>query len=124
VSVTEKEKVVISFSRMLQYELSAVAVVHSFDGKIVGNISASDLKGLTPNHFHKLDLPVEKMFPNMVMPITCKEDDTLHNMLQKIVNNRIHRFYVVDNQNRPLYVVTLSTILRILARSFPPKVSM
>jgi len=124
VSVTEKEKVVISFSRMLQYELSAVAVVHSFDGKIVGNISASDLKGLTPNHFHKLDLPVEKMFPNMVMPITCKEDDTLHNMLQKIVNNRIHRFYVVDNQNRPLYVVTLSTILRILARSFPPKISM
>ncbi|KAI9599397.1 hypothetical protein BDF19DRAFT_428623 [Syncephalis fuscata] len=45
---------------------------------------------------------------------TCRETDTLYSILEVLKTTRVHRFIVVDDQNRLRGIVSLSDILRFL----------
>lgn len=50
------------------------------------------------------------MFP----AITCSALVTVGEVLSKLATSRIHRVYVVDPQNKPVRVITLSDVLALM----------
>jgi CBS-domain-containing membrane protein len=47
------------------------------------------------------------MYPS----ITCKADATLADVLSRLASSRIHRIYIVNENSKPIRVVTLSDLL-------------
>jgi predicted transcriptional regulator len=106
------------------------------DGKLVGNISASDLKRahLVPVGSLGKDLyqPI-KTFLNIrgdlhdrvtmgglpkYEPISVNLDNKFGEIAQLVTEKKVHRVYVVDEDKKPLCVVTLRDLLaRILERT-------
>jgi CBS domain-containing protein len=51
--------------------------------------------------------------------VTCTPDESLAAVLDKLVSHHIHRCYVVDERGRPLGVVTMTDVLRVVVESQP-----
>lgn len=107
-----------AFSNIIENKFYGLAIIDE-KGKIVNNISASDVKGLTKETFWNLNLPIEKVLDlqNKLPPVTCKADISLGEVLQKLVDYKIHRIFVVNDQNQPTNVITLSTIMRVFSQT-------
>jgi len=172
------------FCQLHSRGLSAAGVV-SPEGALVANLSASDIRSLTPHHFSHLHIPVTRFLkllqvqpasagdsapstssssnsnstpsrgltpirekslhglkgdkfaltgqkhsksnPDVAQPATtlkvrmkplvcCKLRNTLEECLQCVVENRVHRVYIVDDDMRPLGVITLTDILRLVVK--------
>jgi len=126
-----------SFRIMWEHEISGVAVVDK-DGSLVGNISASDIKishtceDMLKNLFdpiHQfLGLETEKNETELkprsssLSSSTSRAhgeskclnmEDTLENVLEAIVDNHIHRVFLVDNEKKPIGVISLSDIIML-----------
>jgi predicted transcriptional regulator len=105
-----------AFSHIVETKFLGLAVIDE-KGKLVNNISASDVKGLTKETFWNLNLPIEKVLnlQNKLPPVTCNADTTLGQVLQKLVDYKIHRIFVVDKENQPTNVITLTTIMKLFS---------
>ncbi|KAJ1984476.1 hypothetical protein H4R34_000623 [Dimargaris verticillata] len=106
--------------RMDEANHTAAAVVDS-DGTIVGNLSASDLRGLTEENLALLNRPVmdflQHLSPNRPAPVTVTASDTLKTVMAKIHANHVHRTWVVDHANQPITVITLTDLLQVFNAS-------
>jgi len=118
VVIHQSKPVIDAFKVISKAKVSGVAVVND-SGELVGNISASDLKFTsfydTARMFNELngcvqDFMSSRMTENL-LPIVVTGEDSLGTVIQKCVENQVHRTYVVDNQMRPIHVVSLSDIL-------------
>jgi len=117
ISMSAKAKAIHAFFLMLYNKVPAVAIV-SGNGELVGNLSASDLRGLDEKTFTQLLMPVMEFVKSVKRHrglITCKKDSTLESVLSKLANNRVHRLWMVDDQNCPIGVVTLTDIMRLFS---------
>lgn len=95
--------------------------VHSFPiidetGKLIGNLSPSDLRFMTKSKLKSILLPVMEFLKVMhdgkaPEPIVCKPNDSTKSVLVKALASKIHRVWVVDEENRPLGVVSFSDII-------------
>jgi len=98
--------------------VSGVALL-DYEGRVCGNFSASDLRGILPEAFD--------MFSGSILQFLCKgtlsapsppktstSKITLKDCLRFLVTEHIHRVYIVDESDRPVGIVTLTDILRIL----------
>jgi CBS domain-containing protein len=47
-------------------------------------------------------------------PITVQPDDTLETVMKTVVENRIHRVYLVDASFKPIGVISLVDIIQAL----------
>jgi len=111
VSVLEDESLIKAFGTIVVTGFTGLAVVNH-SANLVGNISASDLKGITLDNFQELNMPIKK-FLNKT-PVTLQRGGTLNDAISKLTNNKVHRIYVVDENNKPLSVISLTTVLRAL----------
>jgi len=104
---------------MRDMKVSGVAVLDRHN-KILTNFSASDLLGLTEDKFPYLLLPVFEFLNKMkgfhAPPITCRNEDTLETLLYKMVFYGVHRIYVVDTQNKPVGVISLTDVMKFLSK--------
>jgi CBS domain-containing protein len=111
-----------AFMKMHNECLSSLAVV-SESGDICENISATDLKGVLTD-FKRLLLPVREylgMTRSIVLGmkkpeglVHCILDSTLRDVVNLINETRIHRLYVVDEQRKPVGVVSLTDVFHNL----------
>jgi CBS domain-containing protein len=107
--------------------ISALALV-DVDGKLVANFSASDLRGLTRAVFSWFDKPTIDFLKHFGRgpkpPIVQSPDTTLKDCAKELARlskeERIHRLYLVDNDNRPVGVVSLSDIMPLLIPQATP----
>jgi len=115
-SILKGKPLIDAFTNIVETRFSGLAIIDE-QGKLVNNISASDLKGVTKDTFWKLELPIEQILGERqkLPPLTCKPQDTLGDVIQKLVDCRVHRIYVVDSSNHPTNVITLTTILKVFA---------
>jgi len=103
--------------------VSGLAVVDS-DGKLVGNISLRDLKGIHPDAkiFWRLwntvkifkekaitDYPPPNAIPSSVFVTPA---DSLMKVVEKMALHHIHRVYVVDENQKPERVISQTDVLR------------
>jgi len=121
-TVKEDSLTIDAFKLMQENSLTGVAVVNEND-TVVGNLSVRDLKGLRLENqlFHRLFQTVHNFLRHMkeerkddgrprtkqVVHLT----DRLSLVVQILVEQNIHRVYVVDEGNKPIGVVSLRDIL-------------
>jgi len=121
VSIKNTERALSGFMKMSDYGVTAVAVVDEF-GVLVGNLSASDLKGITADTINSIFLPVTK-FLNLISeekpinPVVCSSDDNLADILPKIIKQQVHRVWVVNWEGQPTGIVSLTDLIKILWKS-------
>lgn len=107
--------VLLALQYMLNDRLSALPVLGK-DGRLMANLSASDLKGLGPSDFHHLLRPTSEFLaafnPKSLYPLTCKATDTLEYVVLKFAATRIHRLWVIDDDQRLVGVLSLTDVMR------------
>src|SRR3989338_5253366 len=121
VSIRTSEKALHGFALMSATHLSCVAVVDAV-GTLVGNLSASDIRGITSDTYSELLLPVMTFLskshtlrhqPRFVQHlVTVKATATLEEILHLFSCSRLHRIYVVDDNGKALGLITLSDLIR------------
>jgi len=125
ISIPHRSLTIEAFKAIHDKKVSAVAVVDN-DGKLVGNVSASDLKvvGYDGALLSRLFYPISqflKILPHehkealkIEGPVCVKPSATFREVIDKLVNIRIHRLYVVDDNQIPIGVVSQLEVLGAL----------
>ena len=139
-----------AFARMCHKSVSGVGVLDKTQG-LIANLSASDLRGVTPEHFGMLGLPVAEFLAllhgtsyagfshiesqnrsnpffanakeNAKVLVVAISDDVLGKVLQLVRERGVHRIYVCERGNKPVGVLTLTDILARVALAADPLVS-
>lgn len=125
VTVRDTDKLLSAFAAIGSKHISAVPVVDA-EGSLVGTISAKDLRSVVLNQelFAFLRLPISA-FPYLSKKhIGCRSEDTLRVVMQRFVENQVHRLWVTQlgaaGKPQVVGVVALRDILAAL--SSPPAV--
>jgi len=123
-----KSSLLDAFQKIYNDKVSGLAVVDE-NFRIIGNISASDLKlgdfSNPMSFFNELQMPIHEFLSSkqgqkqwamgkkggFFQPITITPFDTLRNAMEMCSQYEIHRIYVVDELQRPQYVLGLSDII-------------
>jgi len=106
-----------AFHLMVTNNVRSIGIVNKTDEveELVANLSLSDLKGLTEENFKKLSSSVfEFLLETQETPkpiISCTQSASFQDVLSQLVDNKIHRVYVVDKYQRPTFVISLFDIL-------------
>jgi CBS domain-containing protein len=122
-TVKEDSLTIDAFKLMQQNSLTGVAVVNE-SGAVVGNLSVRDLKGLRLENqlFHRLFQTVHNFIRHLRAELSeidsrprtkqvVRLNDTMAHVIQILVQQNIHRVYVVDNDQKPIGVVSLKDVL-------------
>jgi len=123
VSINKNESALQSFNLMYQNHLSAIAIVDD-DGKLIGNLSASDLKGfqLYLNDFNDLLQPVWQ-FLGIVRKMQARPDNfavaftpdiPVKKIVKKMNEEIVHRAYIVDENRSLVGVFSLTDLMQQL----------
>jgi CBS domain-containing protein len=113
IKVFDTDKTEVALKRMVRAGVQMVAVVNK-DGQLVGNMSASDYRGLKSSEFSLFQEPVGKFItrnnPKSTKPVSLKKEDaSLLAVLEAIVSNKVHGLYIVDN-GKPIGQVSFTNI--------------
>jgi CBS domain-containing protein len=119
ITMPEDAQAIQCFYLMFFHKISAVGIV-SKEGKLIGNLSASDIRGLRHDNFASLLQPVMKFLEKSPKrsPITCKMNTTFETVLLKLSFFRIHRMWIVDDEDKPIGLISLTDIMRFFVNSF------
>ena len=122
--VAGETKAVDAFARMHFECVSALGVCDA-SGALVANVSASDLRGLTPERLDALASDVldfvageerrKTAGEDATEPVTCLASETVHDVVGRMVARRVHHVYVCDEQRRPVAMITPNDVLGVLA---------
>jgi len=125
VAVKDTESALAALKMVDTHSFSAMAVVDSEDGKLMGNTSGSDLGYFLSSevslHTPVLDFlaqakqaqPVRTKDTNTT--ITCHNSDPLKKVVARLAKTEVHHVFIVDDNRVPLGVISVSDICRLLA---------
>jgi 5'-AMP-activated protein kinase, regulatory gamma subunit len=113
-----------AFRKIRGYNLSSVGVVNH-DQRLLGSISTGDLRGINEDTFGELKLPAGEFLArrnnsvaaNSSSFFTIKATLPIGEIISTLYQRHLHRVFVVDNNLKPLRVITLSDIVALLASS-------
>lgn len=120
--VNATDVAIVSFHKLHEHKISAAPVIDA-RGVFVGTISASDLKGLTHEVFGAL-LQHTSTFVDLHSyyghtlksgQVVCYPSDSMSKVINLVTKFRVHRVWVVDPANRPIGVVTLTDICKVVS---------
>eukprot|EP01123_Difflugia_compressa_P007610 TRINITY_DN2069_c1_g1_i1.p1 TRINITY_DN2069_c1_g1~~TRINITY_DN2069_c1_g1_i1.p1 ORF type:complete len:315 (-),score=54.57 TRINITY_DN2069_c1_g1_i1:172-1053(-) len=115
VSITTATSALEGFKTMTLDKVPAVAILEN--GKIVGNLSASDLRGITGRRLKKTVLPVRQFLEcihgSLRDPITISLNDTLARAMELLVTQEVHRLWIVNEKNEPIGCISLTDVIRV-----------
>lgn len=103
--------------------VSCIALVNS-KGQLVGNFSASDLTKLNYLKPGQIDAPVERFLsetsPLSLLSVKMDQNCSLLDILTLISEFNIHRIWIINEDNIPIRVVTMTDILKLIqSNNFP-----
>jgi CBS domain-containing protein len=115
-AVTERATVGEAVEQLLRAAVSSLAVVHSVSGALIADLSASALCACgDPALLHRDLLGYLKQYaPAALEPIRVQGSDALMPVVTSLVMQRRHRAWLVDSEGRPLGVLTLTDVCRLL----------
>lgn len=106
-----------AFKLMFERRFGACGLL-SPAGTLIGNLSASDLCGLMPHQYGRLCLPAAtfaaEQHAESLMLVAVAPGSTFFSVLERMVHARVHHVYVVDDQGRPVSMITPTDILRYI----------
>lgn len=104
---------------MVTEGVSCVGLVNTA-GRLVGNMSASDLRGMDVTDFSLLMSPInrflqiEKGVEESAVVLTVEATSTFEDLLNFFHKKRVHRVYVRGKDGRPAGLVTLTDLLSVV----------
>jgi CBS domain-containing protein len=110
----------VAYRLMFLHRKNAIAIVDK-EGRIISNLSASDLRGLHRGNIDSLLLPVYEfletnsrernggLLPDQLR--TAKPDTPLDEIVQMILDSRIHRVWITNDNDEPVGVISITDIL-------------
>jgi len=97
--------------------ISGIAVINK-ERKLITSLSATDFLYLEPENFDYLSLGIKsflyKVRGFIQQPICCSIDDTLETLFFKMVHHNVHRIFIVDDEFKPIGIITLTDIMNFL----------
>jgi len=107
---------------LAENRVHGVAVVEHPTSKLLANLSASDLRGMTRHDLALFDKPVmefldaihSKRGSSVKAPITCPPHTELGQVLTLLAENNIHRIFVTDGDNHTIGVISMGDVLDAL----------
>jgi CBS-domain-containing membrane protein len=93
-------------------------VVNDSQGRIVANLSAANIRGISRRNFQLLTRPLFEFLQRdrrrgwWTMPICIRETDTLEKCILQFGATKVHQMYVCDDNGKATNVVTLTDVLR------------
>jgi len=129
-SISSDKKAVDAFRAMCDDNISALPVLRA-DGTLVGNISERDLQAIQSNaqYLKMLYLPIHEYLDLMhkhqsasprayhVRPVVrCEAVDSFRTVVERVVEHKVHRCYVVDASDKLVGVISLHDILSALVK--------
>lgn len=122
-SVSENAAAAVCFRRITMEGHAAVAVVDARDGRLLAELSGSDVRGLGPGTMGRAALPVLEYLDaaGARRPLaSCGPGTTVREAVSRMLDARRHRVWVVDEEGKPAGVVTHTDVLRYLSSSPVP----
>jgi len=125
-AISYNDHVYDAFRKIWELQVSGLAVVDE-NGHLVANISASDIKRTRYypiigqmvkdlykpiKEFLRIPEPGKPFKKKDHVPFFVHKGETMEKALEIIVENNIHRVFVVDNHRKPIAVISLCDILR------------
>jgi CBS domain-containing protein len=124
-TVTQDVPALKAFGMLIRDKKSSLGIVDE-DGKLVGNLSVSDVRALrSPEAFASLLLGVDDFLRQARGPatprgtgavVTVTGKTTFLQVLESLTPKHLHRVYVVDDENKPISIVTLTDVLKIISK--------
>jgi len=136
VTVHENERAYNAFKLMAEQNFNGIGVVNS-KGVLVGNISATDIKliGWNSEYWKLMGLPINSYLRELathpentvksylstivkgeIKVLACTPLDTLSCAIKSMCYFNIHRIYIVDENCKPVGVVSTSDIITELLK--------
>lgn len=122
ISVLQTDTALKTFSKLDDSGRSGLAVVDA-DGVLVGNTSGSDIKLYLKHHETLKQSIIEflnkirRLYLNTRAPsFTCRSEDSLYHVIGKLGATKAHRLFIVDDSYKPLKVVSLTDIIRVILK--------
>jgi len=116
-SMEASEAALVGFTKLANKEVNALCLVNA-DGKAVGVLSASDLRGIKKNDFGVILKPAGEFKADRgaaAEVVACAADETLGEVLQRAVDAKVHRVWVLADDGSPEGVVTFSDAIAKIA---------
>jgi len=126
-TVNEDDMSIAAFQKMRDKKISAVGVIND-KGVLIGNISATDIKGLGYDltffgllgvsvkeylkNVSSTDLRSHEMRHNHINIIHVRETDKLETAVKLANYYRVHRVYVTNDEGKPVGLLALRDILQ------------
>jgi len=127
ISINETHSALDGFKEMTLSKVPAVAVVDSQTGEVIGNLSASDLRGVSSSEtLSDVMLPVmsflKKTRGHAFSILTVTVNNTLEEAIKMIVEHKVHRLWLVagdQNKEFPMTPIGILTLTDIFKTFFP-----
>jgi len=105
-----------AFRLMMERGLICVPVVDRGRGDLVGVFSCSDIKGISAETLHRMNLPVLQFIEAMTgqkpaVPIAYNSKSQLSQIIPHMLAAKVHRVFLVDSALVPTGVVTMTDII-------------
>eukprot|EP00457_Paulinella_chromatophora_P007100 gb/GEZN01007120.1/.p1 GENE.gb/GEZN01007120.1/~~gb/GEZN01007120.1/.p1 ORF type:complete len:363 (-),score=59.81 gb/GEZN01007120.1/:410-1498(-) len=117
-TISENASVLTALQKIAATKVSALAVVDSKTGALVGNFSASDLQGLYidkfPHLFDNVRNFLSKYSPNSLKPICGDENASLATNVKTILDEGIHHLWMIGEGRKPYGLFGLSDFCSIV----------
>jgi len=116
-SITADVRTFDAFKILGDEYVTGLPLVEKETGRLLGNLSASDLRGLTVQKLLFLNESVETFLTaqggSVRAPICTKSSSTFGQVIQSLMDNHVHRIWLVDDKEKPIGVVTLTDVLNV-----------
>eukprot|EP01128_Nolandella_sp_AFSM9_P010513 TRINITY_DN7284_c0_g1_i1.p1 TRINITY_DN7284_c0_g1~~TRINITY_DN7284_c0_g1_i1.p1 ORF type:complete len:342 (-),score=96.19 TRINITY_DN7284_c0_g1_i1:84-1067(-) len=122
ITFDQKGPVMLAFKEFCVHKIESVPVVDEAK-KVVGTISAYDIKTIDAD-----TEAIENLFLDYkgytkalsdevkLPPVTLKGDATVEKLLETLLQNHIHHVFVVDDDDKLISVVSMTDLLRVIAK--------
>lgn len=114
--VRSSASLVDALASLHSHRISGLALVDEF-GRFSGNFSASDLRSIRPFIFANLSWTIKDFLSRSSKPhdpVICDFESTLEEILKLMITNKVHRVYVLNNNQQPVGVITMQNIIEII----------
>jgi len=122
VSVSTGTRVFDAFKLMIDKRITAVAVVNA-DGTLLSSLSAKDIKEVKPNELlawmgrstlEFIQMIRSKQINVTVPAFACHMHSSLDDVVGRLTILRVHRLYITDEAGKPIGVLSLGDLFKIL----------
>jgi len=113
ISIQNNALLLSAFQLIAANRVSAIAVVDN-TGTLVGNVSATDFQNISALNFLSLRTPLQQYLT--AAPVTVGADALLLDTIRLLMDNKVHRVYIVNDANNPIGVVSTTDVMNIVSR--------